>query len=158
MILREDIEEGYLASRDIDVAEDLYELLARSPNGSWKKLLKTVKKMKKYVKAGAKLAQSLEGAVGGSVQDFASRGIDDDWESELVERAFDELEVLDARDLYVQLAVLERAIVEVAYEEREWDSNEAIRAREGQEIYARDKASEMYFGRHYNDLGLEDLD
>lgn len=148
MILREDVDEPYLAARDVDGAQDLYELLARSPKGTLKKLLKTIKKMKKYVKAGVKLAQSLQGAVGGSVGDFVPRDLDGDWEYELVARAFEESKV-SARNLYFQLAVLERSLMEVVYEERE-----------DQDVYTRYHASDLEttIGRDYNAFGLEDLD
>ncbi|KAH9481841.1 hypothetical protein JR316_0006371 [Psilocybe cubensis] len=149
LALREDIEETHLVARDIDGAEALYELLARSPRISLKNMMKSVKKMKKYVKTGANLAHSVG---------LLRRGMGDDWEAEIVERALDELDVLDARDLYAHLTLLERAIVAVDNEKREWNMGERGWAREDQEVHARDDTSDTHFARHYSDYGLEDLD
>jgi len=157
MFMREDVEGRPLIQRDID---DLEEILARSPKRNIMKLLKAVKKAKKYAKAGARFAEALYG------RSIVSRDLD--WEDSIVARAIADPEI-DTRDLYQQLEVFERALTDLVVKGRD-DSTIYGRLYEP-EIYERDIEGDLdiydrepevgwetYFGRDYDDFGMEELD
>jgi hypothetical protein len=152
MFLREDIGEGHsLIARDMDPMDELHELLARSPRRSVEKLLKAAKEGRKFVKDHHKefgMAMDATGMFGRSLEGPE----------------------IDARELDFHLEILERALTDwVAMDERDFHANIFDRDLEDSMVYERDYEHEIYereaeesledyFGRDYDDFGLEELD